>query len=582
MHSANFKKSWIILLMSLFLFVHFPSVKAEENFDDLFVIIGDALMQTKEANWSSVESNIDQFTKEWNAIKKPSSKLAQKVDSQLSIVQDTLKKDNKDPQKVNQLLSDLSKAVQKYDNEQNPVDKEKEKEKVKQLLPLVENIQKSIESKNFDQANRDYKLFLSAWNSNELIVRNASVFSYGEIEKQSAFLRIAITQEPPSKDKAMTALTDLTNAINNFLSGNVQKKSVESYKLSDGLKLLSSAQKKISDKDFSGATADLNEFLTIWPMIEGEVQTRDSKLYSDLETKVPTIISLISSKKVDSEKAETIIKDLIKRVGVIADQTSYTAWDAALILLREGLEALLLVATLVAFLKKTNQAGKQKWIWSGVAIGLLASGVLAIIINMIFSKMTGASSREYIEGIAGIVAVLMMLTVGAWLHKKSNIKNWNQYIQRQMNDAIATGSLFSFGLISFLAIFREGAETIIFYAGMAPSMSISQLLLGIGVALVILIVIGFVIIHYSVKIPIRLFFTIATILIYFFAFKILGVSIHALQISNVIPTHTIEPFVFIQSIGLYPTWETFIPQIVLIIFVIVAAVWVRNHNKQRA
>lgn len=582
MHSAIFKKGWIFLLMLLLLYINIPSAKAEENHDNLFIYIGDALVQTKEANWDSIKENIDQFKKEWQSFKKSDSEYVQKVDTKLAEVQAVLKKEKIDPQEMNQALSDLSKAVQQYDTEQNPVNNEKNNEKIKPLIPMVEDIKKAVESNDFDKANLLYKSFLSSWNSNELIVRNSSIVSYGEIEKQSAFLRIAITQEPPSKQKAMTALNDLKKALNDFLSGNVQTKSVDSYTLSDGLDLLNKAGKNISDKNFSEAISNLNEFLTIWPMIEGEVQTRDSKLYSDLETKVPTIISIINSKKLDSKKAENMIQDLINRVNVIASQTNYSAWDATLILLREGLEALLIVATLIAFLKKTNQAGKQKWIWIGVAFGLLASGILAIIINILFSKMTAASSREYIEGITGIIAVLMMLTVGAWLHKKSNIKNWNQYIQRQMKEAIATGSLFSFSVISFLSIFREGAETIIFYAGMAPSMSTSQLFIGIGVALAILIVIGFVIIHYSVKIPIRLFFTVATILIYFFAFKILGVSIHALQVSNAIPTSSFQPSLFIQGIGLYPTWETTIPQILLILFIILAAMWVRHNSKVHA
>lgn len=100
----------------------------------------------------------------------------------------------------------------------------------------------------------------------------------------------------------------------------------------------------------------------------------------------------------------------------------------------------------------------------------------------IFSKITAAESREYIEGIIGIVAVLMMLTVGAWLHKKTNIAHWNQYIRDNIGKALAKGSLLSMAMLSFLSIFREGAETIIFYAGMAPSMDFSQLIIGIGIA----------------------------------------------------------------------------------------------------
>ncbi len=218
-----------------------------------------------------------------------------------------------------------------------------------------------------------------------------------------------------------------------------------------------------------------NEILTIWPMVEGDVSTRDSKLYSDMETKIPTAISLLDSKKVQAEEAQSIITDLNKRLLPLTHETSYSIWDASLILLREGLEALLIVATLLSFLKRVNQSDKQKWIWIGVAAGLAASVVLSVIISFVFSQITAASSREYLEGMIGIVAVVMMLTVGAWLHSKSNIHSWNRYIDNQMNQAIATGKLVSFALISFFSIFREGAETIIFYSGMAPYMSMKTI-----------------------------------------------------------------------------------------------------------
>jgi high-affinity iron transporter len=189
------------------------------------------------------------------------------------------------------------------------------------------------------------------------------------------------------------------------------------------------------------------------------------------------------------------------------------------------------------------------------------------LINIIFSKMTAASSREYIEGITGVIAVAMMLTVGVWLHNKSNVSNWNNYINQQMSQAIAKGSLMSFALISFLSIFREGAETIIFYAGIAPNISLQQLLLGIVLAIIILVAAGFVIIYYSVKIPVRLFFKVATIFIYLIAFKILGISIHALQVAKVLSIHTVDYFPFIDWIGVYPTWETTLTQVLLLMFI---------------
>lgn len=172
----------------------------------------------------------------------------------------------------------------------------------------------------------------------------------------------------------------------------------------------------------------------------------------------------------------------------------------------------------------------------------------------------------------------MMLTVGVWLHSKFNIQSWNRYIGKQMDQAIATGSLISFALISFLSIFREGAETIIFYAGMAPYMGFTQLMIGIGIAAAILVVVGFVMLRYSTRIPVSPFLKGATLLIYVIAFKILGVSIHSLQVSQVLPNHSIHSFPFIEWIGLYPTWETMLPQVGLLIVIGITAVMIKTKK----
>ncbi|MFJ7310890.1 FTR1 family protein [Peribacillus frigoritolerans] len=155
-------------------------------------------------------------------------------------------------------------------------------------------------------------------------------------------------------------------------------------------------------------------------------------------------------------------------------------------------------------------------------------------------------------------------------------------VYRQANEqSIATGSVISFALISFLSIFREGAETIIFYARMAPYMELKQLMSGIFLAILLLAAVGFVMLRYSVKLPMTLFFKVATILIYALAFKILGVSIHSLQVSQVIQTNTISTFPFAETIGLYPTMETLVPQAVLILLIALAAIWVKKSNSLR-
>ncbi|MGG3939849.1 FTR1 family protein [Peribacillus psychrosaccharolyticus] len=554
------------------------AVQAEDNHDELFIYIGDSLMKAKSGEKERIVSNMNEFEKEWQSTRKD-SELAQVVDQQLLEVKHALKKEE-DTQDLKPILSALSSAVIAYDLEQNPVDTSKHTDTVKQLLPFITELDQSIANQDFEKAKKDYQVLLNVWNKEvESIVREESVVSYGEIEKYMAFVRIGITQEPADQEKAVNNLDHLRTAIDNFLSGNVKKAEADTFTLSDVTELLQASRQALKNDEKSTTIQKLNEILTIWPMVEGDVSTRDSKLYSDMETQVPTAISLLESKKAKTEEAQTIIEDLHERMLPLISETSYSTWDAALILLREGLEALLIVATLLAFLKKVNQGDKQKWIWAGVAAGLLASAILAIVINIVFSKITAASSREYIEGITGIAAVVMMVSVGAWLHSKANIKSWNRYINKQMTQAITTGSVISFAMVSFLSIFREGAETIIFYAGMSPYMSLQQLVTGIVLALVILIVAGVLIMRYSVKIPISVFFKAATVFIYLLAFKILGVSVHALQVSKTISIHTLHSFPFIDWIGLYPTVETLLPQLVLLLIILFTGMTIKKRNQ---
>jgi high-affinity iron transporter len=116
---------------------------------------------------------------------------------------------------------------------------------------------------------------------------------------------------------------------------------------------------------------------------------------------------------------------------------------------------------------------------------------------------------------------------------------------------------------------------------MAPYMELKQLLSGIFLAILLLAAVGFVMLRYSVKLPMTLFFKVATILIYALAFKILGVSIHSLQVSQVIQTNTISSFPFAETIGLYPTMETLVAQAVLILLIALAAFWVKKSNSLR-
>ncbi|WP_409289703.1 FTR1 family protein [Peribacillus sp. SCS-37] len=575
---AFYAKTLIILFALSLFFQAGQGSAAGENHDELFVLIGDSLMKAKDGDKETITANMNQFSADWKAIKDAGSKQAGTVDKKVKEVNSLLAEDTMDEEGLARALSSLSSALAAYDKQQNPADEAAGMEQVKKLLPVIADFEKAAENPANHDLSSFYGKVMMQWTASEKFVHDKSIASYGNIERHLALIRISITQEPADLAKADRSLKNLHTEVENFIAGKSAKQVKGDYSLSDVFGLLNEAEEQIAGGQHKDAVKGLNKLLTIWPMVEGDVQTRDSGLYSDMETRVPAALSLLNSKKVDAEKAGSIVGDLGDRLAPLLKKTSYSSWDSALILLREGLEGLLIVALLLSFLKQMGQGDKQKWIWTGVAAGVFASAILAIVIHMLFSSLTAASSREYIEGLIGLLAVIMMLTVGVWLHKKSNIGSWNRYIKQQMNQAVAKGSLLSFAVISFLSVFREGAETIIFYTGITPYISMQQLVTGIVVAVIILAGAGYAIISYSVKIPVRIFFRAATLLIYVLAFKILGVSIHALQISKVFPTTTVTSLPFIEPIGFYPTLETAVTQVLLLLIIGMAAWLIRKKE----
>ena len=266
-------------------------------------------------------------------------------------------------------------------------------------------------------------------------------------------------------------------------------------------------------------------------------------------------------------------------IELIQGDTNYSIWDAALILLREGLEAMLIILALVSFLDKAGQKSMRKWIYVGALVGILLSAIAAVLMSTIFNSGTINTSRELMEGYVGILAAAMMIGVGVWLHSKSSVTSWNRYISKRMGTAISSGSIVAMASVSFLSVFREGAETLVFYAGIAPKMETSQFVLGIVVALVILAVFAVVLFKASGKIPIHKFFAVATVLIYVLAFKIIGVSLHTLQLTDKISTTIVDGLPVISLIGFYPTVETMIGQAILLVLVVVTIFYKKKQEK---
>jgi len=170
--------------------------------------------------------------------------------------------------------------------------------------------------------------------------------------------------------------------------------------------------------------------------------------------------------------------------------------------------------------------------------------------------------------VTGVFAALMLIYMSYWLHSKSNIHQWQNYINDKGTKALATGSLFSLGLLAFLAVFREGTEVVLFYIGMASSIGLSDLLVGIGIGLVILAVISFLMLKVGTRIPVRPFFLVSSLLVFYLGLKFTGMGVNSLQLAGVIPANTNNQLPSISWLGTFPSWEVVVPQLLMIIFAI--------------
>ena len=239
-------------------------------------------------------------------------------------------------------------------------------------------------------------------------------------------------------------------------------------------------------------------------------------------------------------------------------------WQSFLIILREGFEAILVIGAVVTFLLKTGHRERLKSIWIGVVGALVASALTAIVLKTILSSIP--ASREIIEGLTMLIAVGVLFSVSYWLISRVEAAKWQQFIKAKVTDALDHGGGRALTIVAFLAVYREGAETALFYQALANEGSniLGPLLLGILAGFLALAVIFTLFYRFGVKIPLRPFFAVTSVLLYYMAFVFIGKGIRELQEGNAISATFIR-FPTVDWLGMYPTWETLLAQLALLI-----------------
>ena len=554
-----------IVMVFLLIFIVSINIFSKESYSELFIKISDAKTLVENGKNDEAKKLVIEIRDEFKKVKNSNSVTGKKLQSTLNDVT------NISETKLKQIATELL----AFEKEQNPVDEIMAKKNFEnKMYPVLKTLQKAIETKNVEAMKEEYKKYNNLWTRNEWVIRDKDVAYYGKVETAMSFLRGSMEVEPFDYNVTISNFNDLKKFIEDFIEGKTIATSVnKNITLKDAIKILEEGFEAFKNGDKSTGQLKLKEFIVIWPTVEGDVSTRNSALYTKVESEMP-IIMVKGGEKEYQNKLQNLITELLQ----INTKAEYNFLDAMWILLREGVEALLIVLALVSSLKASKLTRGLVWVYTGGILGIVASGIIAYVLQKIFPAVSAGTNREILEGFIGIFAVIMMIGIGMWLHSKSNLKSWNHFMQIQMKAVATSGSFISMFALSFLAVFREGAETILFYVGIIPLISMKNLILGIVLAIIVLIIITIIILYTSSKIKVYKMFFLLTWMIYLLAFKMLGTSVHMLQVVGIIPLRVI-PFVpTVESVGLYANWEVLTAQL---IFVLVVTITMLINKKRQ-
>jgi High-affinity Fe2+/Pb2+ permease len=337
--------------------------------------------------------------------------------------------------------------------------------------------------------------------------------------------------------------------------------------------------------DTADGVSDL--YFSIFEGMEADIGAADPSAKTELESYFAATIGL-ATKAAPKPQVEAAWNKLKTRLVEVTDERAEAAgagWIGAflqslLILVREGFEAMLVVTALVAYLKRLGAEDKVRVVWQAVALALVASVATAWALNTVIN-LSGAG-QEAVEGATMLVAAVVLAYVSHWLFARREAQRWQGYIKDQVSKALSGGQMFSLGFAAFLSVYREGAETVLFYQALMSSAPDHHpaIAAGFAVAALILAALYWLMRKASLKLPLGPFFTGTAVLLYLLAIMFAGNGMLELQEARLVSTTPLSWFPSVPAIGLFATAESVIAQAVLIAALIpVAAVWLIKRRK---
>ncbi|MGE5561790.1 MAG: FTR1 family protein [Bacillota bacterium] len=321
----------------------------------------------------------------------------------------------------------------------------------------------------------------------------------------------------------------------------------------------------------------LSAYLDGFEPIEGALSARDAGLLARVEAAMGELRASIgrgdSSGEVQS-RVQALDGMLTEVDAALAPQqgAAISAFlGAATILLREGLEALLIVVGMLAFLKKGGRPDMVRPVHYGWATALVAGAGTWLAATTLIS-ISGAT-RELTEGFGSILAALVLLFVGIWMHGKGQAGEWQRYIRERMDSALSKGSGWFLFSLAFIAVYRELFETILFYAALSADGNAAAVVAGALAGAAALAIVAVVMLRFSQKLPVGKFFTYSSVLIAVLAVVLAGKGVAALQEAGLVGVAPLSNVPRISVLGIFPTSEVIGAQVATLVALVVGFKW---------
>ena len=320
----------------------------------------------------------------------------------------------------------------------------------------------------------------------------------------------------------------------------------------------------------------LSAYLDGFEPVEPILKARDDALRVRIEAAMGDLRAAMSK----NEPAETV-RERAERLSALFDtaERALSPQEASIgssfagaftILLREGLEALLIVVAMIAFLRKTERADVLPYVHGGWIAALAAGGMTWAAATYLIS-ISGAS-RELTEGFGSLIAAVVLVSVGLWMHGKAQADAWQRYVHEKLSHALSRKSAWFLFLLAFVVVYREVFETVLFYAAMWSQGSGFAILAGAAAGAATLAVIARALLSYSRRLPIARFFSLSSILIAILAVILAGKGIAALQEAGLLDILPLQGIPRVEMLGIYPTWQGALAQTFTLIFML-AGFW---------